>query len=105
MCEILTRSTHILDITLSAEEITKVAKRSRGTPRVGNRLLSRVRDFVEVSRDSGNKLSAQAQHVVNKFSAKKDIDMVDAALDFLDVDMQGLQPFGPKVSQNFDRKF
>jgi Holliday junction DNA helicase RuvB len=92
MCEILTRSTKILNIELTPEEITKVAKRSRGTPRVGNRLLSRVRDFMEVSREEKSTLSNQTRDVVQKFSGNKNIALVDAALDFLDVDPQGLQP-------------
>lgn len=99
MCEILKRSAKILDIDLSAEEITKVSKRSRGTPRVGNRLLSRVRDFVEVSKEEKNTLSVQTQDVVHKFSKKKDVAIVDAALDFLDVDLKGLQPLDRRYLQ------
>jgi Holliday junction DNA helicase RuvB len=91
MCEILNRSADIMKIKMSEKEILKIAKRSRGTPRVGNRLLSRVRDFVEISRDSDSKISKQAKNVVSDASKGKS-DVVDAALDFLDVDLQGLQP-------------
>src|SRR5690606_41165610 len=52
MQQILLRSSGILGIKLSREEIAAIAARSRGTPRIGNRLLARVRDFVEVMRTS-----------------------------------------------------
>jgi Holliday junction DNA helicase RuvB len=45
---ILRRSAHILDVALSDEAATIVAGRSRGTPRIANRLLKRVRDFAQV---------------------------------------------------------
>jgi Holliday junction DNA helicase RuvB len=99
MCEILTRSASILQIKLDNDELIKVAKRSRGTPRVGNRLLSRVRDFVEVSREKKSDLSQQTREVVQKFSQKKETALVDAALDFLDVDLQGLQPLDRRYLQ------
>jgi Holliday junction DNA helicase RuvB len=97
MCEILTRSSDILNIEMSDKEILKIAKRSRGTPRVGNRLLSRVRDFVDISREN-SALSSQAKNVVNAASVGK-LDVVDAALDFLDVDLQGLQPLDRRFLQ------
>ncbi len=48
---ILRRSAGILDITLTGEGAAEVARRSRGTPRIANRLLKRVRDYAEVRED------------------------------------------------------
>ncbi|MFI5314058.1 MAG: Holliday junction branch migration DNA helicase RuvB [Myxococcota bacterium] len=48
LVRILARSARILGIALSAEGATEIATRSRGTPRISNRLLRRVRDFAEV---------------------------------------------------------
>jgi Holliday junction DNA helicase RuvB len=75
MSQILSRSAKILNIQLTDSELGIVAQRSRGTPRIGNRLLARVRDFVEVSGHA----------------FKKD-ERVHKALEFLDVDHEGLQP-------------
>ncbi len=49
---IIKRSAEILDVKIDEESLTEMAKRSRGTPRVANRLLKRVRDFSQV-RGSG----------------------------------------------------
>ncbi len=75
MEEILTRSAKILNVVLSPDEIHAVALRSRGTPRIANRLLARVRDYVEVK--------ATQKRIGAKF--------VEEALDFLEVDDRGLQ--------------
>lgn len=48
---IIRRSAAILDVTLDAAGAAEIAKRSRGTPRIANRLLKRVRDFAEVRGD------------------------------------------------------
>jgi Holliday junction DNA helicase RuvB len=48
---ILQRSAHILGIDIDQSGIDQLANRARGTPRVANRLLRRVRDFAEVKRD------------------------------------------------------
>ncbi len=88
MAQILTRSSKILDIHLTNEEIQAVALRSRGTPRIGNRLLARVRDFVEVLRAGAN------TELLKEFRNKemKGTEAVRMALEFLDVDLRGLQP-------------
>lgn len=104
MCEILNRSKRILNIDLNDDEVQAVAQRSRGTPRIGNRLLSRVRDFVDVMRDgtAEKTLSTRAQSLLNKAAvgnksagstpANAKVELVHAALEFLDVDCRGLQP-------------
>jgi Holliday junction DNA helicase RuvB len=49
--QVLHRSARLLDVPLEAEGAAEIAGRSRGTPRVANRLLRRVRDFAEVRAD------------------------------------------------------
>ena len=51
LASIVTRSAGVLDISIDKEGALEIAKRSRGTPRLSNRLLKRVRDFAEVSFD------------------------------------------------------
>ena len=48
LTEIVTRSAGILGIECEAEGAVEIARRSRGTPRIANRLLKRVRDFAQV---------------------------------------------------------
>jgi Holliday junction DNA helicase RuvB len=111
MRQILKRSAGILDIRLSADEIAAVAARARGTPRIGNRLLARVRDFVEVMRNSENaaELSTRAQDVVKNASvskvARNAVELVKWALDFLDVDRRGLQPLDRRYLQVLMEQF
>jgi Holliday junction DNA helicase RuvB len=71
--QIVTRSAQILGVTLQADGAMAIASRSRGTPRVANRLLKRVRDFAEVR--SGGVVTA---------------DVADAALALLEIDGLGL---------------
>ncbi len=49
LIEIVTRSAGILNITITVDGALEIASRSRGTPRIANRLLKRVRDFAQVS--------------------------------------------------------
>ncbi len=51
LTQIVNRSASILDIRIDAEGAAEIARRSRGTPRIVNRLLRRVRDFAEVEGD------------------------------------------------------
>lgn len=101
MSRILKRSAHILDIDLSPEEIVAVASRSRGTPRIGNRLLARVRDFVEVLRAEGTVLPKAMQQFKGGLKDTKSggTEAVQMALSFLDVDGRGLQPLDRRYLQ------
>jgi Holliday junction DNA helicase RuvB len=54
---ILVRSARILGVALAAEGAREIAKRARGTPRIANRLLKRVRDFAEVRGDADGVVS------------------------------------------------
>ena len=71
--EIVTRSAGILDVPIEPDGAMEIARRSRGTPRIANRLLRRVRDFAEV----------KANGVITK-------DVADHALLALEVDYLGL---------------
>lgn len=51
LAEIVTRSAGILDIEIKPDGALEIASRSRGTPRIANRLLKRVRDFAQVMSD------------------------------------------------------
>lgn len=73
LTEILIRSAKILNINIDIDGAKTIAQRSRGTPRVANRLLKRVRDFAQVK---GN-------NIINQEVAK-------VSLDLLNIDSQGL---------------
>ncbi|MCB2156480.1 Holliday junction branch migration DNA helicase RuvB [bacterium] len=73
MEKIVRRSARILDAPIDAEAISLVARRSRGTPRIANRLLRRVRDIAQVRHDN---------HINS--------DVAEDALRLLDVDGRGL---------------
>jgi Holliday junction DNA helicase RuvB len=85
---IVVRSAGILRVPLDAEGATRIAQRSRGTPRIANRLLRRVRDYAEV-RGNGHVTGAMAQ----------------AALDLLDVDPQGFDPMDRRLMLTIIEKF
>ncbi|VAW91291.1 Holliday junction ATP-dependent DNA helicase RuvB [hydrothermal vent metagenome] len=85
---IVKRSAKILDVKLDDDGATEIAKRSRGTPRITNRLLRRVRDYAEVKGD-GNITLEIAQH----------------ALDLLDVDVCGFDMLDRKLLLTIIEKF
>jgi len=80
LAKILARSAHLLNIQIDTDGCNELARRSRGTPRIANRLLRRVRDFAEVKNDG----------VVDRVT-------VDKALDMLDVDHKGFDVMDKKV--------
>jgi Holliday junction DNA helicase RuvB len=86
--KILTRSSQILGINMTEEAKTEIAKRSRSTPRIANKLLKRVRDFSQVENDG----------VIDK-------DIAIRALDFLEVDSLGLEPSDRKIIETIIKKF
>ena len=85
---IVVRSAEILRVPMDEEGATRIAQRSRGTPRIANRLLRRVRDYAEV-RGTGHVTGAIAQ----------------AALDLLDVDPQGFDPMDRRLMLTIIEKF
>lgn len=77
---IVTRSAQVMGLAIDKEGATEIAKRSRGTPRIANRLLRRVRDYAEVKHDG-----AVTQKVAEQ------------ALDLLDVDGEGFDYMDRKL--------
>ncbi|NDV11472.1 Holliday junction branch migration DNA helicase RuvB [Crenobacter caeni] len=88
LTRIVSRSAGLLDVTMGEDGAFEVARRSRGTPRIANRLLRRVRDYAEVRADGV--VSAQ---------------VADAALAMLDVDPAGLDVMDRKLLQAILEKF
>ena len=88
LSRIVVRSASLLGITLDADGAREIARRSRGTPRIANRLLRRVRDFADVKHD-GTITRAVA----------------DAALSMLDVDASGLDVMDRKLLDTVLSKF
>ena len=80
LSNIVLRSADIFNTTIDSQGAKEIASRSRGTPRIANRLLKRIRDFAEVEND-----------------AKIDQPLVDKALSLLQVDQKGLDQTDIKV--------
>lgn len=78
--EIITRSAKILDANITEEAALEVARRSRGTPRIANRLLKRVRDYADV-----------------KGNGDIDIKLAQSALELLDIDSEGFDRIDNKI--------
>ncbi|MBC7765725.1 MAG: Holliday junction branch migration DNA helicase RuvB [Hyphomonadaceae bacterium] len=77
LARIVVRSAGILGIDIDAEGASEIARRSRGTPRIANRLLKRVRDFAEVKGD-GTISKAIADYALKQLEVDHiGLDMVD----------------------------
>jgi len=85
---IVTRSAAILRVQMEAGGAMRIAQRSRGTPRIANRLLRRVRDYAEV-----------------KAGGRVTDEVAQAALDLLDVDPQGFDVMDRKFLSTIIEKF
>src|SRR5690242_6405222 len=66
LCAIVKRSAGILKVSIEPAGALEIARRSRGTPRIANRLLRRVRDYAEV-KNSGTVSAAVAVEAMNLF--------------------------------------
>jgi Holliday junction DNA helicase RuvB len=86
--KIITRSANILGTPISPDGCLELAKRSRGTPRIANRLLKRVRDFVEFNDDK----------TITK-------EIADNALNIMEVDSLGLDYTDRVVLETIIDKF
>lgn len=86
--EILMRSAGLLSVPLVEEGAIEIARRSRGTPRIANRLLRRVRDYAEV-----------------KGNGTIDMDIAEYALNELEVDKLGLDQMDRKILLTIGEKF
>ncbi len=77
---IVKRSAHILQITIEEEAASEIARRSRGTPRIANRLLKRIRDYAMVLGD-GNITYKMAKHALNNLEIDElGLDEIDRKL-------------------------
>ncbi|HIF73969.1 MAG TPA: Holliday junction branch migration DNA helicase RuvB [Porticoccaceae bacterium] len=88
LSEIIMRSAQILGTSTDEEGATEIAKRSRGTPRVANRLLRRVRDYSEVKSDG-----------------KVNIDTAGSALGMLSIDKNGFDHMDRRMLMTMIEKF
>jgi Holliday junction DNA helicase RuvB len=88
MREIITRSASILEAPIADDGAHEIARRSRGTPRIGNRLLRRVRDYAQVHGDG----------TITE-------DLANAALEMLEVDRLGLDEIDRRVLFTIVDKF
>ncbi|MBD3276433.1 MAG: Holliday junction branch migration DNA helicase RuvB [Candidatus Marinimicrobia bacterium] len=88
LTRIVKRSAKIMDVEIDEDGAKEVARRSRGTPRICNRLLRRIRDFAQV----------QADNVITK-------SVAESALHKLDVDDSGLDEMDKRILEVLIKKF
>jgi len=88
LTHIVSRSCHLLEVPADEEGAAEIARRSRGTPRIANRLLRRVRDYAEVKADG----------MIHK-------DIADAALAMLNVDDVGFDNMDRRLLLAMIEKF
>ncbi len=88
ICKVITRSARILKVEIDPGGTSQIAKRSRGTPRIANRLLRRLRDFAEVHGDG--RITEQLAH---------------DSLERLDVDELGLDDMDKRILSVLIEKF
>jgi Holliday junction DNA helicase RuvB len=86
--EIVLRSAHILQVEITEPGAMEIARRSRGTPRIANSLLKRVRDYAQVKADG-----------------KITPDIAHQALSMLDVDEKGLDEMDKRILDTIISKF
>lgn len=88
LVKIITRSAHVLGIDIDSQGALQIARRSRGTPRIANRLLKRVRDFAQVRYDG----------IITG-------EVASSALDILEVDKYGLDNTDRRILLQMIDKF
>ncbi|MFW5999750.1 MAG: Holliday junction branch migration DNA helicase RuvB [Halanaerobiaceae bacterium] len=88
LAQIVRRSARIFDIEIQGQGAEEIARRSRGTPRISNRLLKRVRDFAEV----------RAEGIITP-------EVVQGALELLEIDEKGLDHIDHKLLRTLINKF
>ncbi|MBE6012997.1 Holliday junction branch migration DNA helicase RuvB [Anaeropeptidivorans aminofermentans] len=88
LCQIVSRSADVLNIEIEPKGAEEIARRSRGTPRIANRLLKRVRDFAQVMHDG----------IITE-------DIAISSLDILEVDKMGLDLTDRKMLLAIIEKF
>lgn len=88
LTQIVKRSAHLMNVRMDIEGAKEIARRARGTPRIANRLLRRVRDYAEVKSDGNVTL-----------------ELADLALNMLNVDEQGLDSMDRRLLIAMVEKF
>ncbi len=88
LARIVNRSASLLDVSIEDVGAIEIARRSRGTPRIANNLLRRVRDYAQVRADN---------HISQ--------DIADKALTMLDIDAQGLDEMDKRILETLIIKF
>ncbi|MCR5628406.1 Holliday junction branch migration DNA helicase RuvB [Eubacterium sp.] len=86
--EIIVRSSELLDVDINEDAASDLSKRSRGTPRIANRLLKRVRDYAQIRFDG----------VITK-------DVVSSTLDLMEIDSFGLDKGDKSILETIIYKF
>ena len=84
MFKILKRTAHILNVEVEEDALYEIARRSRGTPRIANRILKRARDFAEIIGDG------KINHNIAKKALNK-LGIDDYGLDGMDNKLDELQ--------------
>ena len=88
LSKIVERSSNILDLSTDSESCFEIARRSRGTPRISNSLLRRVRDFAQIKSDG-----------------KINLEITKYALSSLNVDKNGLDEMDNKILETIIEKY
>ncbi|MBW1792550.1 MAG: Holliday junction branch migration DNA helicase RuvB [Deltaproteobacteria bacterium] len=102
---IVKRSAGLLGISIDEAGAMEMGKRSRGTPRIANRLLRRVRDYAEVKAD-GEITSSVASSALDMLSVdKQGLDEMDRRIDMLSVDKLGLDEMDRRILLTIIDKF
>lgn len=97
LMRVLVRSAKLLQLDISIDSINEIAGRARGTPRIANRLLRRVRDYAQVHNGS-EKLAKTKNGVIS-------VDQVEAALELYEVDQLGLDRLDRSILRALVERF
>ena len=104
LCDIVVRSAELLGINAKPDGAMEIARRSRGTPRIANRLLKRVRDYAQVRAD-GVIDRKTADKALNMLEIDElgldmtDIRMISAIIDFFDGGPVGLETLAATIGE------
>ena len=88
LVKIVQRSAKLLDVAIADDGADEIARRARGTPRIANNLLRRVRDYAQVRADN-----------------RIDRSVADRALEMLEIDKHGLDDMDKRILETIMRKF
>lgn len=104
LCDIVVRSADLLGINAKPDGAFEIARRSRGTPRIANRLLKRVRDFAQVRADGviSKKVADQALNMLETDELGLDMTdrrMLEAIIDYFDGGPVGLETLSATIGE------